>query len=443
MLRAVGGRVILLRPAPQCFDHNHDDIDLLLTEFQRQQLLNAVFAKCVQSEIHCRIQQCSPSKTQLILWNRDASQKLMIDLWTDFIQLPLRRNDCIPADRLLNALTESAYDTIPALHHLPPDIELCLLIQHLAKKRKPLASPRVQHRIALICNRLKAWEPESTSLQVTYLLLPNLREIAERLPQAMFLAPKSIAATHDYLVQRLSNVSGNRGLQILERRKRPAASTQIRKAVLVNRPSIAFIGSDGSGKSSVVAALAEQRPNVAPLVAKKLYRRSLIYQMASGLMKRLSGTARDNFDSYASVPITLRALAALWLRSLIPAKRQTTLLDRSVASFLIKDRKTDLPRLSRGSTWIESLVPPTTSVLLTLSHSELVHRKNEMSAPGHETYQRLLFEQALRQHPTDVILLSSLASAQAAANAVAEILRAAPGPTAAKNQTAKPGKAAA
>ena len=101
----------------------------------------------------------------------------------------------------------------------------------------------------------------------------------------------------------------------------------------------------------------------------------------------------------------------------------TTILDRSIDSFLIIDRKSDTPHLTRFATWIERLIPPATRVLLTLPHADLTGRKQEMSAPGHDIYQRLLFEQALRQQPADLILLANLPSAQAAAAAICELLQ--------------------
>ena len=423
LLRGVDGRVILLRPLPLDFDHQRDDIDVLLSQAQRQQLLRAAFAHCLHRDIHCRIQQSSPSKTRLVLWTLDASQKLMIDLWTEFDQFPLHRHHRIPADRLLNALTESANNKIPALHHLPPDIDLCMLIQHLVRKRKILRSPDVTYRIAFACDRLKSWSPESEPQYLSRDLLHSLRNVADRLPQAIVITPNFIAIAQEYLLSRLTNVPGNRGLQILERRNWKSVVTGLRKTILQSRPTVAFVGSDGAGKSSVVSAIAEQQRDITPLVAKKLYRRSLIYRLVSGVVQRLVGINRDRFDSSVSIPITIRALMASWVHTIIRSKRQTPVLDRSIASFLIVNRKSDLPRTSIAAIWIEPLIPPVTSVLLTVQHSELKRRKNEMSAPGHETYQRLLFEQGLRQQPTDVILLASLESSRATAIVVAELLR--------------------
>ncbi|MCX7388613.1 MAG: hypothetical protein NTX48_18265 [Planctomycetales bacterium] len=436
LLRAVEGRVVLLRPLAACFNSHRDDIDLLLTEAQCEQLLYAAFAHCVQGRIHCRIQQSSSAKAQLILWTIDCGHMLMIDLWTSFDQLPCRRHSCIPAGRLLGTLTTSVSDAqiqateeIPALRRLPPDIDLCLLIQHLATKRRKVTTPAVRERIARACERLASWSPEQTSQDVPYDSLAELRVVAAELPRAILNTPRFIALSHDYLLQRLRRVPSNRGLPVLEPRRRRGQVTKFRRTVLKHRPTVAVIGSDGAGKTSVVSALALQQPNSACVVAKKFYRRALTYQFISGLMKRLSGTDRGMFDERAAVLVTLRATAALWIRiwmSVHPWSNKAMhflILDRSIAGFLLTDRKSDTPRLTRGATWIEELIPPVTSVLLTLPHAELTRRKQEMSAHGHDAYQRMLFEQALRQQPTDLILLANLPSAQAAAAAICELLR--------------------
>jgi len=451
LLRAVDGRVALLRPLTACFDSHRDDIDLLLTESQRQQLLRAMFAQCMRGQIHCRIHQCSPAKTQLVLWTINCTHKLMIDLWTSFDQLPRRRHSCIPADRLLSTLTAAvpevhihAPERIPALRQLPPDIDLCLLIQHLGTKRRKVTTTAVLERIARACERLASWSPEQASQHDA---LAALRAVADQLPRAMIITPKFIALSDDYLLRRLKSVPGNRGLPVLDARRRRGRTTELRTTILKHRPTLAVIGSDGAGKSSVVSALAIQQPNSTSVVAKKFYRCALTYQFISGLMKRFRGTDRGMFDDRTAPVITLRAAVALWIRMCLPfdlrsksrpsvaveinlvTERKlnqlphTTILDRSIASFLISDRKSDTPLLARGAKWIESMIPPATSVLLTLPHSELTSRKQEMSAPGHEIYQRMLFEQALRQQPADLILLASLPTAEAAAAAICELLQ--------------------
>ncbi|MCA9011118.1 MAG: hypothetical protein KDB01_15315 [Planctomycetaceae bacterium] len=464
LLRAVAGRVAVLRSLPSNFDCEQDDIDLLLTAAQRRQLVQAAFTQCIRGRIHCRIQQSSAAKAQMLLWTIDCSQMLIVDLWSGFDQLLRHRHHWIPADRLLNTLSSAERETrgervgetdptvehaeatrpgwchaeIPALRQLPPDISLCLLIQHLATKRKKLTTTGRHERIVVACDRLKNWSP-TPELQNS--LLPALRGIAEQLPRAIIITPRCIEFSEDYLLQRLAASHHNRGLPLLERRHRRGLITEFRKLLLQHRPVLALIGSDGAGKSSVISALATQQPEATRVVARKYYRRSLAYQLASGLMKRLCGLDRGVFDDYFSPLITLRAAAGLWtqmclrFRGWSRAHQDSTvagnpidnrkcitaramLLDRSLASFLITDRKSDVPRLTRSARWIEWIIPPVSSLLLTLPYHRLKVRKQEMSLPGHEAYQHLLFEQALRQRPVDLMMTASLASAETTAAAV-------------------------
>ena len=469
LLRAVDGRVVLLRSLPSRFDCRQDDIDLMLTSAQRLQLMRAAFSQCIRGRIHCRIQQSSAAKAQMILWTIDCSQLLIVDLWSGFDQLPRHRQHWIPADRLLRTLSTADSVTrsepaceevpadrrsdpirhgagnaeIPALRQLAPDISLCLLIQHLATKRKMLTTSATHERLIAACERLKAWSPAPES-EIS--LLSALRDVAEQLPRAMVIAPTSVELSEVYLLQRLASSPLNRGLPLLERRQRRGLVTECRQAVLRKRPTIAFIGSDGAGKSSVITALKMEQPNFLCGVAKKYYRRSLAYQLASGLMRRLCGLDRGVFDNYVSPLITLRAAVGMWTRMCLPWKAPSVnsrslavakdhigdgswktprrmLLDRSFSGFLITDRKSDSPRLARMAAWIESVIPPVTSVLLTLPYVRLKDRKQEMSPPGHETYQHMLFEQALRQRPVDLIMTASLASAETTAAAVSAMLQ--------------------
>jgi hypothetical protein len=456
VLRAVDGRVVLLRALTKVFDQERDDIDLLLTESQRKQLLRAMYAQCLWGGLHCRIRQSCPAKIQLILWTEDCSAKLMVDLWTSFDQLPQQRRKCIPADRLLNTLTDTneserhgnvpEWQDIPALCRLPADIDFCLLVQHLGAKRKNLTTPVCRERILRACEQLKSWPQGSHLQRRPDALLSALRDVATQLPRAIVVTSKIIKLTEDYLLQRLASARNNRGLPLLERKRRRGLTTELRKAILNHRPIVELIGSDGAGKSSAVAALASKLPHASVAVAKKLYRRSLIYQLASGVTRRLGGPDREKFDDRFAHAISLRAAVALWLRMCLPfspwsrnhhspsdlnepfpgelqSDGPILILDRSCIGFLILDRKSDNPRLARCASWMESLCPPTSSVLLTLSYAALSQRKREMSSVGHETYQRLLFDQALRQQPADLTLLSGLSTADESATFLLAILQ--------------------
>ncbi|HQX51184.1 MAG TPA: hypothetical protein PLR25_14815 [Planctomycetaceae bacterium] len=459
LLRAVDSRVVLLRPLTASFDSQSDDLDLLLTESQRQQLICAAKAACHQGQIHCRIRQTVAAKAELTLWTIDCSQRLMIDLWTSFDQLPHQQRKSISATRLLNTLSpltlhsetnpahEAADPRIPALRQLPPDIDLCLLLQHVSKKSKSLSVRTVRERITAACGRLAVWSPDPATMSVPHDMLAALRELARELDNAIIITRNNIALTERYLVLRLAAASGNRGLRILEPRRSRRLLTDLRKAIMKRLPCLAVIGSDGAGKSSLVKAFAKQQPTVQPVVAKKFYRRSLSYQIITGLFKRLGGLDRGVFDDRCASIVTLRAIPAAWIKLLLrlnPFSRnskpvppspsiaeraripEAMILDRSVSSFLIADRKSDTPTLTCGATWIESLIPPVTSVLMMMPWDELTRHKQELSACGHEQYQRLLFEQAQRQSPMDIMLLARTESAEAAAKVIAKIFEADP-----------------
>lgn len=71
--------------------------------------------------------------------------------------------------------------------------------------------------------------------------------------------------------------------------------------------------------------------------------------------------------------------------------------------------------------WIE-LQSPVTSVSPTLPYVRLRFGAGTL-LPGHETYQHMLFEQALRQCLVDLIMTASLASAETTAAAVSAMLQ--------------------
>ena len=92
-------------------------------------------------------------------------------------------------------------------------------------------------------------------------------------------------------------------------------------------------------------------------------------------------------------------------------RRDALLLDRSIASFLILGRKSDDPQFHGAAPLLERAIPPVTTVLLTVPFTQLAERRQEMSRRGHYRYQSLLFQQALRQRPADVIVIASTQTA--------------------------------
>jgi len=315
---------------------------------------------------------------------------------------------------------------LSAAIQMPADMDLCLLILHLVSKRKRLASPIVRQRLLHAIDRLSSLSlqgADSSTLPSDVSLLLNA---AEQLLYSVRIPPQLVRDAETYLLKRVRDSADENSRPIPEPGGSRSFVTRTRRWLMKRVPCLAIVGSDGAGKSSVCRTLAESQPSVfQPSVGKKLYRRSLLYQFLSGTAKRVGGVERGQFDDFLAAWITLRASIALWFRIVYrPAegagfpRRRTLLLDRSVASFLINARKSPCPRLHRSASWLERLIPPVTTLLLAVPFGQLALRKHEMSCQGHEKYQLLLFQQALRQQPADVIVIANTQSADDAVRVI-------------------------
>jgi thymidylate kinase len=461
LLRVTDGPMVLLRPLPMDFDFRRDDVDLLLTELQRTELLQTIFNATAAGQLHMRVRQASEEKVQICLWNLSCTSSLTVDLWSAFTQLPNHPRRVIRADCLLTiAVAETAGlrlgrmsldSPLSATIRMPADIDLCLLILHLVSKKKQLTSPVVRHRLLLAFDRLRRVSLDETDS------LPFLSEIslllnsAEPLLDSVSIPSQLVRDVEAHLLKRIQSFSDETCEPIPKHRGRRVYPAKTRRWLMKRVPCLAVVGSDGAGKSSVCRSLAESSQiDFEPCVGKKLYRRSLMYQLLSGLAKRIVGIGRGDFDDLMAGWIALRASLSLWNHFVYrpavgtdfasqeagafgraadeafplhqkPHCRTTLLLDRSVASFLIVDRKTSDPQLLRSATWLERLIPPVTTLLLVVPFRQLAKRKQEMSSQGHERYQQLLFEQAMRQKPVDVIVVANTQSVGDAARVIRRI----------------------
>jgi len=451
LLRVSEGPVVLLRPLPNDFDSRRDDVDLLLTAPQRSKLLSAVFEASVAGQLHMRVRQACDEKAELVLWNPDCTSSLTVDLWSAFNQLPHHRRKVIRADHLLSSISPDSQlsgSPLNATIQMPADLDLCLFVLHLASKQKPLASPVVRQRLLVAFDRLRRLSLEETDSALCLSDVSHLLTSFEPLLCSVRIPPHLVRDAETYLLKRVRASSDKLYGPIPESRGRRGLLTKTRRWLMTRVPCLAIVGSDGAGKSSVCETLAKsQASNFEPCVGKKLYRRSLLYQLLSGLAKRIGGIERGDFDDQKAGWITLRASFSLWFHFAVrPAKgigllrgeagafgwavndafsthprpscRRTLLLDRSVASFLIVDRKTQNPQRHRSASWLERLLPPVTTVLLAVPFSLLSQRKQEMSHEGHERYQWLLFQQAMRQKPVDVIVVANTRSVDDAARVI-------------------------
>jgi hypothetical protein len=190
------------------------------------------------------------------------------------------------------------------------------------------------------------------------------------------------------------------------------------------------------GKSAVVSELNRMQPcRMQPFKAKKLYRRSLTYQLLAAVVQSVAGWTRETLDDRIAPLLALRSAMALWPRVLLRlvfgspvavitgAGIATLVLDRSPAGVLLTHRKNLQPRQMTGTRWLEQLQPPQATVLLVLPFERLVGRRVEMkTSDSHECYQQLLLQQALRTQPVQLIVLNAADSVHLLARRVLKLL---------------------
>lgn len=430
--------VILLRPLPTGFRSDTDDVDLLLPPMDCDRLLWTAFRFATAGRLHFHVRRQREEKTQLILRDPTGQEQLIVDLWTSVTQLgPWRSRAAISAETLRSSVDpEPVADTfaLPAsVRRLPPDIEFCLYLLHLARKRRSLSAPRVPERLRDMTGRL-AEDDRATSreLAACAVELRGKAQVPSRLwLRALQILELRLSESMRSSSPRSGSAAAAAAPTVFHRRPlHPGyrASAVVRRWLGQRIRCFTVSGSDGIGKTTLIRRLADISPRADARVAKKLYRRSLLYQLAGGLIRRVCGWHRDRLDDRFAALITLRAAVALWgiliVRGLLarPPGGRTLLLDRSVRDFLIQNRKTDSPRWIGGARRWERLVPPTTTVLLAASWQQLQQRRVEMTAVGFDRCQGLLFEQACRSLSFDVAVFSTAASEDDTARVVSRCL---------------------
>ncbi|MCA9063879.1 MAG: hypothetical protein KDA96_12495, partial [Planctomycetaceae bacterium] len=402
---------VLLRPLSEPFDSSKDDIDLLISESARQQLLQIAFERAVSGDCHLRIIRHRSDKVQLVLWSPDCTIQLRLDLWTIFAQMALRPEYRIPAEQILMlAEPRSAHGTAiylsEAVASLPPDIEFCIYVQHLEFKHKSVAAPRVQLRLMALKSRLI----DQCDSEICYLF-----ESLHQMLQTETISRAILLQTHMHLLRELTDRTG------MPRQHASRQSASIRVTAELQRffqrqfPAVSVDGSDGVGKTTLLQTMASTAADSVRLVTgKKLYRRSWTYQILSGTARRLNVCSRRRFDELLAIPIVVRAALAFWLllvsqlarnkcgllaglflhsRSAPKQRRaeKQIVTDRSIPGFLIQHRMSDHPRRHNAGRLLRLLIPPVRRVIIVSPFQQLQQRKAEMTEEGHQRYQWLLF----------------------------------------------------
>ncbi|MCA9060625.1 MAG: hypothetical protein KDA85_19070, partial [Planctomycetaceae bacterium] len=300
---------VLLRPVVEPFDPEREDVDLLISEVARQQLLQQAFEAAERGRCHLRIVRHREDKVQLTLYSLNGNTALKFDLWTVFAQMALRPEYRIPAEQILNLAVPSdcrirgdrLRDSVASL---PPDVEFCIYVQHLESRKRSITSPQVQLRLMALKSRLI----DQCDSEISYLF-----ESLHQLLQTDRISRTILLQTHMHLLREVTDRSG------LPRQHKPRASSSARAAAEIQRgvqrivPCVAIDGSDGAGKTTLTRELAQLFPQTIDVVSgKKLYRRSWTYQILGGLICRLTRCSRESLDEFAVRPLVARAALAHW-----------------------------------------------------------------------------------------------------------------------------------
>lgn len=436
------GSAILLRALPEreVLRSRNQDVDLLVTSEQASELLRLAYEDVQNGCCHVQIESRHRSKIQLILWATDTSERLSIDLWLEWNQTLSRR--VISASALQEITESSTKDSdvvLPNVSKLPDETELALLVLHIVTKKRGVISAINRRRLFQLIQRLETGDWNLLDLQN---LVTSVRNdlakskgwcepsvvsgqtgwIAEALLRSRL---KHGSRSNPPLLSRASNSVKN-GLMSAIRFLGRAARRILSQSQC---PTLAFIGSDGCGKTSLTALVcAAHSGKWKTVVGRKLYRRSLLYSVLSSVTRSVFKIPRSDFDDRLAAILSFRAMMVCWvmlfwlrIRNVVACSKQGLVLDRSPESMLVTGRRLGEPAAAWGSRFVEFFAPPLRQVLLLVPFEVLSNRKQELSASAHEQYQRLLFEQMIRQPVVSTLLLSNSGSPLSALESLEEI----------------------
>ena len=377
-----------------------DDVDLLGTPGDVDQLINAAYEWMREGLCHFHVRTRSAGKTELVLFSLDGRHALTFDLWQELDQFDRgrRRLTCSAAWALIA-------DCPGGIVRLPIEIEACIYIQHLACKRKDLSGDSAQLRLRDYSNALRS-HGESELGE----LLEQVRQNPAQLAEAERVTLQRLQARLE--LQAVSSEVWSKIVRLWDSRLAAPRTTSM----------ISVMGCDGAGKTTLAEAIAAQHPrSVQVFTGKHLYRKSLLYKLAVIFIRPIITRSRERFDEILAPWLYLRAAAAMRIKLLFRGKR-LTLVDRSLVDFLYLDRKTDRPGFGR-SRWLMNLVGcrvPT--IHCCVSFENVMRRKQEMTSAGHAAYDRDMFLAHTQRVPTDYVGFNNDQTLVAAQAALARII---------------------
>ncbi|WP_437184939.1 hypothetical protein SH668x_002027 [Planctomicrobium sp. SH668] len=373
-----------------------DDIDLLGSPEAVEQLLSSSLEWVQQRLCHLRIRRPNENKVEFTIFSVDGQQTATFDLWMNLRQVN-REKQSLTYEGCGGAISSSH----GSIQRLPPSIEASIYLHHILCKRKDLASEKCQRRLLNLVDACRENGEDAFADQ--------LQEVAFKKEISRELELSSL--------KRIPQASG------IQFHGNSISRLWQKWALAVPRKPrhISVIGCDGAGKTTLAEQVSKQQPAVQTFTGKHLYRKSFLYKLAVIFLRPLMRQSRELFDETLAPFVYLRAAIALRMK-VLHSSRKTTLIDRSLLDFLFVNRKSDQPsfsRLSWLSNWFGIRIP---TVHCIVNYSNVLLRKQEVTAAGHAAYDKEMFEKLSQRIPTDYIAFNNDGSLTESTAAVQEIL---------------------
>jgi hypothetical protein len=382
------GETVLLRETelgPDCIDRG--DIDLLVAAHALPTILDIIDDVAAERDIHYWLQRSGPHKTGVALFSADMSHSIRIDLWVQLWQVFGGRSYLTYED-----VARFAVDTDGPLQRLPADLEAAVYVQHLAiMDRDPTISANAE-RLAGLVRRCSSHV-----------------ELAEALERIL-----TTGRIDKHLRDQCGEAIEARGR--VTRRRSVLGRARRRWLEIRTLDAVALVGVDGCGKTSLGDAVAEAL-DYDRLPAMNAYRRSLLFR---GIYKANRLTLKRPYETIDKIlaPVTY-AVAACRIPKLVSAH---TVLDRYLGDFLIVDRKSDEPRLSRFAVVLGNFYRPCKTIHIRASWATIANRKNEVTEKGHAWYDVATLRYYRSQPVVDYLAFRNDGSIGPAAAALTEYL---------------------
>ncbi len=346
---------------------NAGDIDLLASPRSIRAMIAHLYELALQGHCNVRIGRPSPGKVRLSLYSSDMHRRIDFDLWTEIWQLE-GGSRALRFEHVRKFLPAAG----PALARLPLELEACVYLEHLQAKQKDLPSPAVTERLVhyeAAC--AKAGDQQLANA------FAKVRNESGLDAATMRMARQVIGCSID----------ADRWLSLPRRALRRLVLRRYRLADARRSRTVAFIGCDGVGKTSiaqeVAAAMKDRRASF--MLGKDLYRLGVPFRAFYKLNRMSLGLTRETIDEWLHPIAYLCALLSL-RKSVKAIGDRVLLIDRSPADFMYVGRKSDAPRFSRLSKFLSLFRRSLPVVHLVVPFEVLESRKNEMTPSGQELY---------------------------------------------------------